>query len=170
MQRKKQFGWQDQKTVDEETAITDVAMFLYPDYFSEGGHARKLARERVRSAIGSARKKKLLGKRASTNPNRLRVQNFLSWACNRWPPLQNEIATHGATVQVRMSESALGSISSVDALEPKLSADRDELAAQYRHIYEALTDERRRRQAVESELRRYKLAEEKRRKDGAKRY
>lgn len=170
MQRKKPFGWQNQKTVDEETAITEVAMFLYPDYFREGGHARKLARERVRSAIGSARKTKLLGKRAATNPNKLRVQNFLSWACNRWPVLQNEIPMHGATVQVRNSETACGSVSDVDTLELKLSADRDELAVQYLHLYEAFADERRRRHGLEAELRRYKHAEEKRRKDGATRY
>ncbi len=36
MGRKKQFAWQDQKTVDEEVAITEVATFLYPDYFREG--------------------------------------------------------------------------------------------------------------------------------------
>lgn len=170
MQSKKRFVWQKQTTVDEETVITEVALFLYPDEFGEGDYGRKLVRDRVRSAIGLARKKKLLCKRVSSNPNRLQVQNFLSWACNRWPDLQNEIPTHGATVQLRATEALHGTVSGVDALELKLSADRDELATQYHHLYEAFTDERRMRKALESELQQYKLADEKRRKDGAKRY
>ena len=164
------FAWQHFGVVDERTVISEIAGFLRPTDFRQGGQPRKMAIEGVRSAIRRARKSRLISKRVSNNPNTLLVSDFLSWACNHWTSLQTVIHAHGATVQLFAPDAIQGAVSAPTTSELTLPKDYEVLATEYRKVLEAWRDETRQRISVEKKLEKYKRADEKRREDGAKRY
>ena len=163
------FAWQHFEIVDEQTVIAEIAGFLRPSYVRQGGYARKMALESVRSAIKRARKNRLIRQRVSNNPNSLLVKDFLAWACNHWTSLQTVIQAHGATVQLFAPDAMQSTVSPPRTFELILPKDHDALAAEYRKLHELWRDESRARIDAEKELETYKRADKKRRTDGAKR-
>ena len=164
-----EFAWQHFEVVDEHTVIAEIAGFLRPNYFRQGGYSKKMAIESVRSAIKRARKNRLIRQRVSNNPNSLLVKDFLAWACNHWTSLQTVIQAHGATVQLFAPDAMQGAVSPPTTFELILPKDHDALATEYRKLHEAWLNESRGRIEAEKVLEKYKRADEKRRTDGAKR-
>ena len=165
---RQQFAWQYFEVVDEKTAIAELAGFLHPSKLQQGGYARKMAIESVRSAIKRARKNRLIRERVSNNPNSFLVRDFLSWACNHWASLQTVIPTHGATVQLFAPDGIQRTGYSATTFELTLPEDYDALASEYQKLHQAWRDESRRRTTVEEELDTYKRINEKHRTGGTK--
>ena len=164
------FDWQTAEIVYETTVINDIASFLFSTEFQKGGYDRKRVRELVRSAIKTHRGKKSLWQPVSRSPNVISVQNFLAFACSRWPELKSVIPSHGATVIFEAPDALQAQFQGPKTLTIYPPRSYDELLAEYHKVLETMRDETTRRKAAEVQLLKYKLADVKRRKDGAKRF
>ena len=164
------FPWQKLKIVDEESVITDIATFLYPEQMGRGNPQRKAARERVRSAINIHRRRGTLQAPVSQSPKTLRVQDFLDFACGRWPALQSVIDSHNVTAQLFPMEALSGEVGEIEVSISNPPKDYDDLLTEYRRILEAWRDDRRLLEDAQQKLTKLEQTRRQNKEYGAKRY
>ena len=164
------FPWQKLKIVDEESVITDIATFLYPEQMGRGNPQRKAARERVRSAINIHRRRGTLQAPVSQSPKTLRVQDFLDFACGRWPALQSVVDSFNVSAQLFPMKKMTAEIGQVEVFITNPPGTYDDLLIEYRRVLEAWRKDRRLLEETQQKLAQREEASEQKRKYAATRH
>ena len=164
------FPWQKLKIVDEESVITDIATFLYPEQMGRGNPQRKAARERVRSAINIHRRRGTLQAPVSQSPKTLRVQDFLDFACGRWPALQSVVDSFNVSAQLFPMKKMTAEIGQIEVFITNPPGTYDDLLIEYRRVLEAWRKDRRLLEETQQKLAQREEASEQKRKYAATRH
>jgi hypothetical protein len=164
------FPWQKVKVADEGSVITDVATFLYPEDMGINGHERKQARERVRSAINLHRRLGTLQPPVSRNPKTLQVQDFLDFACGRWPALQSVVDSFNVSAQLFPMKKMTAEIGQVEVFITNPPETYDDLLIEYRRVLEAWREDRRLLEETQQKLAQREEAREQKREYAATRH
>ena len=88
--------------------ISDIAMILSPAAYQEGDWAWRQAKSHVRSKIWRMRKAEKLSPPVRSSPKKLKVAEFLTFACSYWPELGSYIDSHGQDVPLAGPSSVEG--------------------------------------------------------------
>jgi hypothetical protein len=122
-------AWQQSEVAKEADVISDIAMILSPVAYKEGSWAWRGAKNAVRSKIWRMRKAKKLSQPVGSNPKKLKVAEFLTFASSYWPELAPFIESHGRNVAFAGPQSAIGLIGSALVTTPP--TDYEELKKAY---------------------------------------
>lgn len=123
------FAWQHFGVAKEADVINDVAMIVSPAAYKEGDWAWRGAKNAVRSKIWRMRKAKKLSQPVSSDPKKLKVAEFLTFASLYWPQLAPFIESHGRDVAFAGPQSAIGLVGSAFVTTPP--TDYEELKEAY---------------------------------------
>ena len=123
------FAWQHFEVAKEADVINDVAMIVSPAAYKEGDWAWRGAKNAVRSKIWRMRKAKKLSQPVSSDPKKLKVAEFLTFASSYWPQLAPFIESHGRDVAFAGPQSAIGLVGSAFVTTPP--TDYEELKEAY---------------------------------------
>ncbi len=164
------FGWQTSESVLETTAVCDLAAYLFDPEYRKLGSERHRAKARIRSTIARAMEKGKLAPPISLSPKSLDVKNLLRFACARWPKLRDVIFVIDTCAEVSSAPCMEIELGSVTVEIDNVPSTYPELYSHYQSLRVAYREEKSRRIAAQSELKKLRCRHVQRRLNGAKRY